>query len=205
MEPAAPPPRRGRDPASYISDADWDAIRNDRAFDDAAPETAASPPASEAPSSAIDLTGGRDWAEPNRRRSYDPPTFGVFFETRGLSDRDMRMREIVVDYFDQLQSAGLFYRNFQLGFDASGELIDPLLARRPEWNRTDQYQWAVWSNPPRLYTWCRATAISMGSLSWTHPMSSGSFPVGTTRPTITGLGDAIGFTEPFSMATRARA
>ena len=52
-EPAMPPPRRGRDPSSYISDADWDAIRNNRAFESTAPETAASPPpASEAPSSA---------------------------------------------------------------------------------------------------------------------------------------------------------
>ena len=61
----------------------------------------------------------------------------------GFRAREMRMREVVVDYFDQLQSAGLFYPNFRLGFDINGELIDPSLARRPEWNRTDQYQWAV--------------------------------------------------------------
>ena len=143
-EPAGPPPRRvNRDLSEYISDADWDAIRNDRAFEATAPGTAASPPPSEAPSSAVDLTSTREWSEPNRRRPHDPPTFGVFFETRGLSDREMRMREVVVDYFDQLQSAGLFYPNFRLGFDITGELIDPSLARRPEWNRVDQYQWAV--------------------------------------------------------------
>ena len=68
-EPAMPPPRRGRDPSSYISDADWDAIRDNRAFESTAPETAASPPpASEAPSSAVDLSGNREWAELNRRR-----------------------------------------------------------------------------------------------------------------------------------------
>ena len=78
---------------------------------------------SEAPSSAVDLTRPREWSEAYRRRPNDPPTFGMFFETRNLSDREVRMRETV----------------------ASGQIIDPSLARRAEWEPVDQYQWSVFA------------------------------------------------------------
>ena len=65
-------PGGGEIPAPTSADADWDAIRDNRAFESTAPETAASPPpASEAPSSAVDLSGNREWAELNRRRPRD--------------------------------------------------------------------------------------------------------------------------------------
>ena len=35
--------------------------------------------------------------------------------------------------------------NFCLGYDASGEIIDPALASRAEWNRVDSCQWAVFA------------------------------------------------------------
>ena len=121
-EPAMPPPRKGRDPSSYISDADWDAIRDNRASESTAPETAASPPpASEAPSSAVDLSGNREWAEPNRRRPHDPPTFGVFFETRGLTEDEGGLSRITLS---SSKTAGLLYPHFRLGHDE----LDPTLA-----------------------------------------------------------------------------
>ena len=66
-----PPPRRAnREPTEYISQADWDAIRDYRAFKSAAPETtASSPPANDAASavsettaSAVELTTPRSSA-----------------------------------------------------------------------------------------------------------------------------------------------
>ena len=78
-------------------------------------------------------------------------TFGVFFETRNLSDREVRLRETVVDFFDQLQTAGPLYPHFPLGLDAAGNVIDPALARRPEWDRVDQYQWAVFAAMTERY------------------------------------------------------
>ena len=93
----------------------------------------------------MDLSGNREWAEPNRLRAHDPPTFGVFFDTRGLTERDIRMRETVVDYFEELQTAGLLYPHFRLGHDERGNVIDPTLARRTDWGRVDQYQWSVFA------------------------------------------------------------
>eukprot|EP00439_Symbiodinium_sp_Y106_P069221 s3594_g11.t2 len=70
-DPAMPPPRRAnREPTEYISQADWDAIRDYRAFKSAAPETtASSPPANDAASavsettaSAVELTTPRSSA-----------------------------------------------------------------------------------------------------------------------------------------------
>ena len=76
-----PPPRRvNRDPTEYIRDADWDAIRNDRAFASTAPQTAAPSPTTndaesvvcETTASAEDLTRPREWSETYRRRSKRP-------------------------------------------------------------------------------------------------------------------------------------
>ena len=55
------------------------------------------------------------------------------------------MREVVVEFFGQLQTSGMLYPRISLGHDAAGNAIDPSLARRPEWNRVDQYQWAVFA------------------------------------------------------------
>ena len=149
--PANPPPRIvQRDPSSYISDADWTSMRSGEPF--SAPGTDASANddtmsvASEVSSSVPYLSRpAAAWAERHRRRPADPVTFGVFFHTHGVSDRERRARQTVVDFFEHLETAGFLYSNFNLGYDQSGELIDPTLARRMEWGRVDQYQWAVFA------------------------------------------------------------
>ncbi|CAE7844771.1 CML4, partial [Symbiodinium sp. KB8] len=147
--PENPPPRRAqRDPNSYISDDDWAAMRSGRPF--TAPETDASAAndtgsvASEI-SSVIDLTRPAQWAERYRRRPNDPVTFGYFSDTVRISDRERRARQTVVDFFEQLETAGFLYANFRLGYDEFGNMIDPNYARRLGWNRVDQYQWAVFA------------------------------------------------------------
>ena len=149
---------------------------------------------SEAPSSAVDLTRPREWSEAYRRRPNDPPTFGVFFEARNLSDREVRMRETVVDFFEQLQTAGLLYPNFNLGYDAAGQTIDPTLARRSEWDRVDQYQWAVFAAMTERYI--QPTSViymlpSHGNLHGFTLMDSSHVQwfclAGSTRPTTIAL------------------
>ena len=144
--PEDPPLRRAaqRDPNSYISDADWAAMRSGQPF--TAPETDASADAASVASeisSVIDLTRPAQWAERYRRRPNDPVTFGYFFDTAHVSDREHRARQTVVDFFEQLETAGFLYSNFRLGYDQRGDMIDPNYARRLDWNRVDQYQWAV--------------------------------------------------------------
>ncbi|CAE7543012.1 unnamed protein product, partial [Symbiodinium microadriaticum] len=139
---------RQRLPLDHISDADWAAMRSGRPF--TAPETDASAAndtgsvASEI-SSVIDLTRPAQWAERYRRRPNDPVTFGYFSDTVRISDRERRSRQTVVDFFEQLETAGFLYSNFRLGYDEFGNMIDPNYARRLGWNRVDQYQWAVFA------------------------------------------------------------
>ena len=72
-------------------------------------------------------------------------TFGSFFNTRGVPDREAQARQVTQDFFEELQTAGLLYQGFRLGYDQAGRMIDPNLARRSDWNRVDQYQWAVFT------------------------------------------------------------
>ena len=97
--PANPPPRRvNRDPASYISDADWSAmasgLRWSGAFGTSAPETDAPIPSSSTRDDTASIASGstalpdlpcpaRAWAESHRRRPADPITFGPFFTPQG--------------------------------------------------------------------------------------------------------------------------
>ena len=60
-------------------------------------------------------------------------TFGFFFSTLRVSDRERRARQTVVDFFEQLETACFLYSNFRLGYDQAGEVIDPTLARRMDW------------------------------------------------------------------------
>ncbi|CAE7864868.1 dlpC [Symbiodinium microadriaticum] len=56
---------------------------------------------------AIDLSRrAAPWAEPYRRRPADPPVLGVFFNTHGVSDREVRARKVTVNFFEQLQCTG---------------------------------------------------------------------------------------------------
>ena len=94
----------------------------------------------------IDLTRPAQWAERYRRRPNDPVTFGYFSDTVRISERERRARQTVVDFFEQLETAGFLYSNFRLGYDEFGNMIDPTFARRLGWNRVDQYQWAVFAS-----------------------------------------------------------
>ena len=141
--------RVNRNPSEYISEADRAAMRNDQAFGATAPETAASsPPArdtasvvSETTASAVDLTNPRDWAENYRRRPPEPPV-----NTHNVPDREVRASGVVVNFFEDVRTAGMLYPNFRLGLDAVGEVIDLTRARTPEWHRVDHYQWAVFAH-----------------------------------------------------------
>ncbi|CAE7496843.1 unnamed protein product [Symbiodinium necroappetens] len=128
----------GRDPASYISDAAWSAMASGGAFATSAPETAA--PASSPRHDTESIASGSTTV-PNLNRpagAWDEPQ-------RGVCPSDE------VDFFEQLQTAGLLYQNFRLGYDAAGNLIDPTLARRADWNKADAYQWAPFAATTEAY------------------------------------------------------
>ncbi|CAE7325655.1 unnamed protein product, partial [Symbiodinium microadriaticum] len=88
-----------------------------------------------------DLSGpARAWAESH---PADPAAFGPFLTLQGVPER--KARQVTVNFFEKLQTAGLLYPNSTLGYDQAGDVIDPALARRPEWNSVDAYQWAVFA------------------------------------------------------------
>ncbi|CAE7374199.1 unnamed protein product, partial [Symbiodinium microadriaticum] len=62
-----------------------------------------------------------------------------------LTRPEIRTRQVVSDFFEQLQTAGLLYPHFRLGYDEAGNVIDPTFTRRTDWNRVDEYKWAVFA------------------------------------------------------------
>ncbi|CAE7230450.1 HERC2, partial [Symbiodinium microadriaticum] len=89
-------------------------------------------------------TGSTYSAPPTRRgRSSDERDAQLTQIPLGPPEREASARQVTVDFFEQLQTAGLLYPTFALGYDQAGDVIDPALARCPEWNRVDADQRAV--------------------------------------------------------------
>ena len=76
--------------------------------------------------SAVDLTSTREWSETYRPRPHDPPAFGVFFETRDLSDRETGMREVVVTILISCSRPVCSTRTSDLGMTPLGRSLIPV-------------------------------------------------------------------------------
>ena len=121
-----PPRRVQRDPSSYISDADWSAMRSGRSqlrkrmLMLQMTQSALHRGVLLCPILLALLPRG-----PNAivvGKPADPVTFGYFFSTHGVSEWERRARQVTVDFFEELEASGQLYPNFRLGCDQAGQL-----------------------------------------------------------------------------------
>ena len=121
-------------------------------------------------------------------------------QIQSLSDPLSHHKGRPADFFEQLQTTGLLYPKFRLGYDQAGEIIDPALSRRAEWNRVEGYPYVV-------FTACTETIVQLEHVINMIP-SHGNLPgftgfdtshvqwflagwLGARKSTTTGLGALI--------------
>ena len=192
---ANPPPRRvGRDPASYISDAAWSAMASGEAFATSAPETAApaSSPRHDTESIASGSTTVPNLNEPYRRRPAEPPVYGPFFSTHGVSGRGACARQTKSISSSSCRRRSCSTRTSAWDTMRQEASSTPTLARRADWNKADAYQWALFAATTEAYVHAEHVINTIpshqnlhGSQASIHLTCSGTLPDGTMRSTTT--------------------